>query len=109
MKPIKFKEQNVTYAENQPEYFPLPAHKDINGIVTSCWKLSFKERIRVLFKGNIWLCLWSFNKPLTPSYMTTRKKDLFVLSDSEFTKVVKKNIKLFKDLRAKYSTEINKP
>jgi hypothetical protein len=25
MKPIKFKEANVTFAENQPEYIPLPA------------------------------------------------------------------------------------
>lgn len=27
MKPIKFKEQNCIFAENQPEYTALPAHK----------------------------------------------------------------------------------
>jgi len=49
MKPIKFTEQNCTYAENQPEYLPLPAFKDEQpaGQVVSCWKLSFRERIRI--------------------------------------------------------------
>lgn len=78
MKPIRFKEQNVIYAENQDEYQPLPALKtnDDMGTVVSCWELSFKERLRVLFTGKIWMGLCSFNKPLTPSYLTTDKKEL---------------------------------
>lgn len=80
MKPIKFKEQNCTYAEDQPEYQPLPALKMDNetGDVISCWNLSIKERIKVLFSGKIWLSLMTFNKPLTPSYLTTNKDDLFI-------------------------------
>jgi len=31
----------------------------------------------MLFKGEIWLSLLTFNKPLTPSFMTTKKIDLF--------------------------------
>jgi len=78
MKPKKFKEANVTFAENQPEYLSLPAFKnnDANGEVVMCWQLSFKERLRILFKGEIWLCLLSFNKPLTPSFMTTKKSEV---------------------------------
>jgi hypothetical protein len=78
MRPIKFKEQNVTYAENQPEYLPLPAFKsnDPMGQVISCWKLSFMERVRILFTGKLWVCLASFNKPLTPSLFTTKKSDV---------------------------------
>jgi len=45
MKPIKFKEMNCTYAENQSEYLPLPAYKDFNGEVISCWSLSLYEDI----------------------------------------------------------------
>lgn len=81
MKPVKFKEVNVTFAEDQPEYQPLPAFVDRNspqGEVVTCWKLSFRERLRVLFKGEIWLSLMSFNKPLTPSYMTTKKSDILI-------------------------------
>ena len=78
MTPIKFKESNIIFAENQPEYLPLPAFKKNNpqGEVVSCWKLSFIERMRVLFKGVIWLNLLSFNKPLTPLMITTKKEDL---------------------------------
>jgi len=79
MKPVKFKEQNVTFAENQPEYIPLPAHKvdEPEGRVISCWQLSFKERIKMLFSGKLWVTLLSFNKPLTPSNFTVYKKDLW--------------------------------
>ena len=78
MKPSKFPEQNVTYAKDQPEYGNLPAFKDEDGVVISCWKLSFRERLRVLFRGYVWLSLHSFNKPLTPSLITTKKSDVFV-------------------------------
>jgi len=80
MKPIKFKEHNVVFAENQPEYLPLPAFKSDSdrGEVVFCNKLSFRERIRVLFKGEIWCSLLMFGKPLTPSYHTTKKSDVLI-------------------------------
>jgi hypothetical protein len=77
MKPIKFKEQNCTFAESQPEYLPLPAFKTESGEVISCWHLSLFERIQLLITGKLWVSLLSFNKPLTPSFFTTKKSDLF--------------------------------
>lgn len=78
MTPIKFKEANVTFAKDQPEYQPLPAFRNDSpqDEVITCWKLSFKERLRILFKGEIWLSLLTFNKPLTPSFLTTKKSDV---------------------------------
>jgi len=66
MKPSKFKQQNCVCAQEQPEYLPLPAYKSEDGIVTTCWRLSFAERIRVLFTGKIWWQTMTFNKPLQP-------------------------------------------
>ena len=79
MKPVKFKHQNVVFAKDQPEYQPLPALRidSPSGEVISCWKLSFKERIKVLLFGKIWLSLMSFNKPLTPSYLSVNRKDVY--------------------------------
>ena len=78
MRPIKFKEQNITFAENQPEYLPLPAFKNNSpqGEVISCWKLSFAERLKLLITGKLWVSLLSFNKPLTPSYFSVNKSDV---------------------------------
>jgi len=78
MKPINFKNQNVVFAKNQPEYQPLPALMIDNkhGEVISCWDLSFSERLRVLFTGKIWLSLLSFNQPLMPSFLSTKKSDV---------------------------------
>ena len=79
MKPLKFKEQNCTYAENQPEYLPLPVFKvdEPEGRVIFCVGLSFLERVRILFTDKLWCTLMTFNKPLTPSHFTTKKSDYF--------------------------------
>lgn len=92
MKPTKFKYQNIVFAENQPEYQSLPALKldTPQGEVISCWKLSFKERIKILFTGRMWVSLMSFNKPLTPSYLSVNRKDVF--SHSDDNKSIKEKI-----------------
>lgn len=66
MKPIEFPEQNVIFAKDQPEYQPLPAHKDELGIVTTCWELSPEERQILISNGKIYLQLMTFNQPLQP-------------------------------------------
>lgn len=78
MTPIQFPEANVTFAKDQPEYMPLPAFKNDSpqGEVISCWQLSFRERLRILFTGKLWVCLLTFNKPLTPSAFSTKKSDM---------------------------------
>jgi len=79
MKPQKFKECNVEFAKDQPEYNTLPAFRDESGVVVTFWKLTLRERLRVLFKGGVWLSLMTFNKPLTPTFMTTEKSDVLLI------------------------------
>lgn len=69
MRAIDFKGTNCVYAENQSQYIDLPVHKTPDGVATSCWKLSFVERIKVLFKGKIYLSVMTFDKPLQPLKM----------------------------------------
>lgn len=78
MTPKQFKESNVTFAKHQPDYQQLPAFRNDSpqGEVITCWNLTFRERLRILFKGEIWLSLLTFNKPLTPSFITTKKSDV---------------------------------
>lgn len=91
MKPIKFKEVNVEFAKNQDEYETLPALKlDTNeGEVISCWKLSFFERLKVLITGKVWLSLMSFNKALTPSFMSVNRKDVYSIPDDNISVIRK--------------------
>jgi len=70
MKIIRFPECNCVFAEDQPEYLPLPAHKDEEGIVTCCWGPGFIERLKILVFGRIYLQTMTFNKPLQPLKMT---------------------------------------
>ena len=78
MKLISFPEQTTVIAKDQPEYLPLPAYRCPNsgsGQIVCCWKLSFFERLSLLFTGKIWHQVLTFNKPLQPQKLTTKKPD----------------------------------
>jgi hypothetical protein len=66
VKPIKFAEANIVFSKpdsmSDDECGSLPAHKYDNGII-SCWKMSFKERIKVLFTGKVWFDVMSKFQP----------------------------------------------
>ncbi len=68
MNPIIFPGHNTVFAKDQPEYLPLPAFVDPgrNGNVITCWQLTWKERIKILWTGKLWLDVYSFHKPLQP-------------------------------------------
>ena len=71
MKPIDLKNFNTVIAKDQPEYISLPAHASADGVITTCWELTFLERIKVLFFGLIYLQVMTFGKPLQPIKMST--------------------------------------
>ena len=83
MKILKFKEVNVVYAENQPEYLPLPVFKTKDGEVISCWGLSIFERIKILLLGKVWLSVLTFNKSLQSLLMSVDKPVLIKLLDNK--------------------------
>lgn len=69
MKPVKFAGSNTTFAKDQAPYLPLPAYRnkqDERGEVISCWHLTWRERLRLLFTGRIFWSQWTFNNPLQP-------------------------------------------
>jgi len=79
MKPITFWEANVVFVKDEPEYLPLPAFRDENakgGPIIFCQSLSFKERLKLLFTGKLWVALLMFGEPLTPSFFTVNKEDV---------------------------------
>src|SRR3954469_1107448 len=87
MKPIKHKHVNKIYAEDQPQYQPLPvvALKSEMGEVIACWKGSFRERLIFLFTGKMWVLICTFNKPLAPSFVTVTRKEVYSHTDDQTT------------------------
>lgn len=78
MTPTQFTGSNITFAKDQPEYLPLPAHvSDYNGIVTSCWQLSLRERLKMLWTGRLWLQQMAFGKPLQPQKPSADRPTLY--------------------------------
>ena len=81
MKPIEFKEQNVVFGKDQKEYEPLPALVFQDGEVMTCWKLSWKEVIKLVLTRKVWHSMLTFNKPLQPTLLTVDKNELFTTNE----------------------------
>lgn len=77
MKPIQFVGSNTVFAKDQPEYQPLPAHAGLtlgqNGIVTTCWGLTWRERLKILWSGKIWWQQLTFGQALQPQLPSVEK------------------------------------
>ena len=66
---IEFPEQTVIIAKDQPEYMPLPAHRvpnDPQGTIVCCWKLTWRDLLKLAFTRKIWHTVLTFNAPLQP-------------------------------------------
>ncbi len=58
----------TTFAKDQSQYKPLPAlvSRDDNMRVTTRWRLSWRERLRILLTGNLWLQVLTYGNQLQP-------------------------------------------
>lgn len=63
---LHFHVLETVFAKDQPEYLPLPAIVTDDGTVITRWKLSWRERLRVMFSGNLYLSQMTFGEPLQP-------------------------------------------
>ena len=66
MKAIEFPEQTCVIAEHQDEYENVPACFTDDGQMICCWKLTRRERLRVMLTGKMWWGVLTFGKPLQP-------------------------------------------
>ena len=59
------KSHELVIAKDQPQYIPLPALPVGDGILTR-WRLSWRERWRILRRGDLYLEVLTFGRPLQP-------------------------------------------
>lgn len=65
-------EELVVYAQNQPDYIPLPMWRGPEGLRVSCWRLTWRERLQILLGGRLWLLVMTFDRPLQPVRLVTK-------------------------------------
>lgn len=63
MKPVNFPQSNSTLGGGPAAKYgtaddvaDLPVCR-LDGVVTSCWYLPWRDRLRVLLTGRVWLCV----------------------------------------------------
>ena len=79
MKLVEFSDQNVVFAKHQPEYLQLPAHKfegDSQGRIVFCWRMTWRERFKILVSGTLWHQVLTFDQPLQPQLLETNRPDM---------------------------------
>lgn len=79
MNPVKFDEANGVIGLENSTYQPLIAYREQNdgvGRVVCCWKLTLRERIKVLFIGKVWHHILTFNQPLQPQLLMVEKPEM---------------------------------
>lgn len=85
MKPIEFKEQNVIFAKDQPEYIPLPAHKLPDGTIVTVWELTDVEIETLRRTKKLHLNVMTFNQPLQPLFPFIEPDELYIESLAQST------------------------
>lgn len=70
---IEFPEQTVVIAKDQPQYVPMPAYLHENGTVVCCWRLTWRERFKLLLTGLMWHNVLTFGQPLQPQLLEVDK------------------------------------
>ena len=89
MKPVEFKGHNIVYAKDQKAYLPLPAQRkgeypvNPKGAIVTCWKPTFRERLRFLFGGFLWIETLTFWHSLQPVKYGISKKPLYLLDNAK--------------------------
>ena len=75
---VDFKGSNQEIAKEQEQYRTLPAHFSYTaqGRVTTLWRLSIWERVRLIFGGGIWLQVLTYCNPLQPLRMSIEKPEI---------------------------------
>ena len=70
MKPVDFPQSTDVLAKDQPEYLPLPVHYDrATGVMTSCWEMTWFERLRCLVSGRVFVSQMTFGRALQPQVL----------------------------------------
>jgi hypothetical protein len=59
----------TNFAESQDEYQTLPAFRQDDGTVLTRWRLTWKERLTIFLRGDLYVFMLTFNKPLQPISM----------------------------------------
>lgn len=66
----------VTYAKRQRQYLPLAAVMGRDGLVTTRWELTWRQRWQAFWRGNVWLQQVTFGAPLQPVRVTVVEPQL---------------------------------
>lgn len=78
MKAVTFPGSNVVYAEDQPDYLPLPALRfPVTGRVIHCWEPTHEELQDIKRTGKIYFSQETGNGPLQPVMCAANIESLF--------------------------------
>lgn len=67
--------KRVIFAENQPEYLPLPAAIDDEGLIVTEWEPTAEELAQLLAGCRVRLWVWTGKRPLQPLRLEVAERE----------------------------------
>ncbi len=70
--------EETVYSKNQPPYIPLPARRleDPEGTILTRWRLTWRERCKILWSGDLYLWVLTFGQRLQPLRPTVDRPEM---------------------------------
>lgn len=84
MRGIEFPQSNIIFGKDQEQYLELPAcilPNSDTGEVVFCWKLTWRERFKLLFTGKLWHQVLTFDAALQPQLLAVDSPFVSVMNE----------------------------
>lgn len=76
MEQVDFKQTNNRLSENGKNPVPVFVDESV-GLVVSCWKPTFRERVKLLFSGKIYICMVATKKNVPATRLSVSEDEIF--------------------------------
>lgn len=71
--------REVVFTKDQPQYIPIPVHRNRMGVLISRWRLNDAERAAIAAGADIFLSSFTRNEPLLPCMIEVGNCDRDIL------------------------------
>lgn len=78
MRCADFPQAHLFVAEDQPEFETIPAHCDDDKVMTFVWRLTWRERLSILFYGEVWHQVMTSGRGLQPQSLDVHQPSLYM-------------------------------
>ncbi len=106
----EFQGREITFAKNQPQFIPIPVHRNRMGVLLSRWRLTDDERAAIAAGADIFLSSFTRNESLLPCMIEVGNCDRDILEMAAQMELIREEPELMwecETCHARYGEYVN--